>query len=46
MDELYLTGYPLALGRAKRVVPATGIERRFVLAKAIADRDRDVGLPV
>src|SRR5258705_11914130 len=34
IDELYLHVYPLALGRGKRVLPATGIDRRFALGKA------------
>jgi hypothetical protein len=34
VDELYLDVYPLALGRGKRVFPATGIDCRFALAKA------------
>jgi dihydrofolate reductase len=33
VDELYLHVYPLALGLGKRVFPATGIDRRFALAK-------------
>ena len=34
VDELYLDVHPLALGRGKRVFPATGIDCRFTLAKA------------
>lgn len=34
VDELYLHVFPLALGRGKRVFPASGIDRRFALATA------------
>jgi hypothetical protein len=36
--------YPLALGRGKRVFPATGIDRRFALAKATPYPTGVVGL--
>jgi len=32
VDDLYLHVYPLALGRGKRVFPATGLDRRYTLA--------------
>ncbi|MDB4953891.1 MAG: hypothetical protein JWO36_1460 [Myxococcales bacterium] len=44
VDELYLHVYPLALGRGKRVFPATGIDRRFTLAKATPYPTGVVGL--
>lgn len=44
VDELYLHVYPLALGRGKRVFPATGIDRRFALAKATPYPTGVVGL--
>ena len=44
VDELYLDVYPLALGRGKRVFPATGIDRRFALAKATPYPTGVVGL--
>jgi dihydrofolate reductase len=34
VDELHLDVYPLALGRGKRVFPATGLDCRFGLATA------------
>ena len=44
IDELYLHVYPLALGRGKRVFPATGIECKFALAKATPYPTGVVGL--
>jgi dihydrofolate reductase len=44
VDELYLHVYPLALGHGKRVFPATGIDRRFKLAKATPYPTGVVGL--
>jgi len=44
VDELYLHVYPLALGRGKRLFPATGIDRRFTLAKATPYPTGVVGL--
>jgi dihydrofolate reductase len=44
VDELYLDVYPLVLGRGKRVFPATGIDRRFALAKATPYPTGVVGL--
>ncbi|HMG20800.1 MAG TPA: dihydrofolate reductase family protein [Kofleriaceae bacterium] len=44
VDELFLHVYPLALGRGKRVFPATGIDRRFALAKATPYPTGVVGL--
>lgn len=34
VDELYLSLYPLAFGRGKRLFPATDLERRYTLAAA------------
>ena len=44
VDELHLHVYPLALGRGKRVFPATGIDRRFTPAKATPCPTGIVGL--
>jgi dihydrofolate reductase len=33
VDELYLHVYPVALGRGKRLFPATGLDRRYELVK-------------
>ena len=44
VDELYLDVYPLALGRGKRVFPATGINCRFALAKVTQYPTGVVGL--
>ena len=44
VDELFLHVYPLAFGRGKRVFPATGIDRRFTLAKATPYPTGVVGL--
>jgi dihydrofolate reductase len=44
VDELHLDVYPLALGRGKRVFPATGIDRRFTLANATPYPTGVVGL--
>ena len=44
VDDLYLHVYPLALGRGKRLFPATGIDRRFTLAKATPYPTGVVGL--
>ena len=44
VDDLYLHVYPIALGRGKRVFPATGIDRRFTLAKATPYPTGVVGL--
>jgi len=44
VDELFLHVYPLALGRGKRVFPATGIDRRFKLVKATPYPTGVVGL--
>ena len=44
VDDLYLHVYPIALGRGKRVFPATGIDRRYALAKATPYPTGVVGL--
>ena len=44
VDDLYLHVYPIALGQGKRVFPATGIDRRFTLAKATPYPTGVVGL--
>ena len=44
VDDLYLHVYPVAFGRGKRVFPATGIDRRFSLAKATPYPTGVVGL--
>ena len=44
VDDLYLHVYPIALGRGKRVFPATGIDRRYTLAKATPYPTGVVGL--
>jgi dihydrofolate reductase len=44
VDELFLHVYPVALGRGKRVFPATGLHRRFSLAKATPYPTGVVGL--
>ena len=44
IDAIYLHVYPLALGRGKRVFPATGIDCKFALAKATPYPTGVVGL--
>jgi dihydrofolate reductase len=44
VDDLFLHVYPVAFGRGKRVFPATGIDRRFSLAKATPYPTGVVGL--
>jgi dihydrofolate reductase len=44
VDDLYLHVYPVAFGRGKRVFPATGIDRRYLLAKATPYPTGVVGL--
>jgi dihydrofolate reductase len=44
VDELYLHVYPIALGRGKRVFPATRLDRRYALAKATPYPTGVVGL--
>ena len=44
VDDLYLHVYPIALGRGKRVFPATGIDRRYTLARATPYPTGVVGL--
>jgi dihydrofolate reductase len=44
VDDLFLHVYPIALGKGKRVFPATGIDRRFTLAKATPYPTGVVGL--
>jgi hypothetical protein len=44
LDGIIQHIYPLALGRGKRVFPATGIDRRFTLAKVTPYPTGVVGL--
>ena len=44
VDELFLHVYPLVLGLGKRVFPATGMDRRFTLAKTTSYPTGVVGL--
>jgi dihydrofolate reductase len=44
VDELFLHVYPVALGVGKRVFPATGLNRRFTLAKTTSYPTGVVGL--
>jgi dihydrofolate reductase len=44
VDELVLHVYPLALGRGKRIFPASGIDHRFALVKATPYPTGVVGL--
>lgn len=44
VDELFLHVYPIALGRGKRVFPASGIDRRFSLVQTTPYPTGVVGL--